>query len=130
MEYTVFINNRNYELPKKTLDVVSRLDEVLKIDSVNGLSVRQKYEKLYEFMIFLVGREKVMEMFGSEDLDEVDLSELTIAVQKVADTYDKYVMEYGLEKSMKTLDKIPFQKLTTLTNTVQSMGKVGMMSKV
>ena len=50
MEYTVIIDGHSYDLPKKTVAVMEKMDEVLKVDSVRGYSVRQKFEKLYSFV--------------------------------------------------------------------------------
>ena len=38
MDYTVIINNRSYDLPKKTVSVMNKLDDVLKVDNLNTVS--------------------------------------------------------------------------------------------
>lgn len=62
MEYTIIVNGQSYDLPPKKLSVVKELDEVLKVDSVKGISVEQKFEKLHRFMKHLVGDESAREM--------------------------------------------------------------------
>ena len=62
MEYTIIVDGRSYDLPKKTLAVVDKLDEALKVDASN-LNIRQKFEKLHHFIRDLVGDETVKEMF-------------------------------------------------------------------
>lgn len=129
MEYAVIINDRSYELAKKTLSVMSKLDEVLRVDSKKELSVRQKYEKLHEFMKCVAGKEECKEMFGSDKLEEIDLSELTIAVRKVVDAYDKPVMEYEMEKTVGKLEQMPMAQLNSIAKTMQSVANVEMLNK-
>lgn len=121
MVYTIIVNNKNYDLPKKTVTVMSRMDEVMKVDLTQGLSVRQKYEKLHGFMKELVGEGKCKEMFGSDNLDEIDLSELTLAVKMVIDAYEKPVTDYDREKNMNKFNDIPLDKILSLTKAANTM---------
>ena len=113
MEYTVIINDRSYDLPKKTLDVVDKLDSVMKVDGTN-LNVRQKFEKLHCFIKDIVGEDNAREIFGSDKLTEIDLSELTLSVRKVIDAYEKPISDYDAEKNMKSLDSLPIEKIISL----------------
>lgn len=118
MDYTVIINGRSYDLPKKNLKVMEKLDEVLKVDSVKG-SIRQKFEKLHRFVKGTVGEENAKEIFGSDDLDEIDTSELSLAVLKINDAYEQPVADYQMEKMRESMNAIPTEKLATLGKTVQ-----------
>lgn len=129
MEYTIIVNGRSYDLPKKTMAVVEKMDEVLRIDSVRGLSVKQKFEKLHGFVKNLVGEEQAAEMFGSSDLSEIDLSELTLAVKKVVDAYDKPVSDYDAEKSVQKLNKLPIEQIVSMTKAAQTMANAQMLQK-
>ena len=42
MDYTVIINNRSYDLPKKTVSVMNKLDDVLKVDKEFVWSIEEK----------------------------------------------------------------------------------------
>ena len=83
MEYTVIVNDRSYDLPKKTISVVEKIDNVLKVDSLKGCSIKQKFEKLHSFVKEVVGDDNAKDMFGSDDIAEIDLSEVTLAVKKI-----------------------------------------------
>ena len=72
MDYTVIINNRSYDLPKKTVSVMNKLDDVLKVDNLN-IKARQKFEKLHEFVKDILGEANAKEILGSDNLDEIDL---------------------------------------------------------
>lgn len=121
MEYTIIINERSYDLPKKTLTVMEKVDEVLKVDSLKGYTVKQKFEKLHSFMKNLVGEENAAEMFGSANLSEIDLSELTLAVRKVIDAYDKPIVDYQTEKSASKLDQLPIEKIVSISKAVDKI---------
>ena len=41
MTYTVIINDRSYDLPKKTLAITEALDQTAKVDELN-ISTREK----------------------------------------------------------------------------------------
>lgn len=121
MEYNVIVNGKSYDLPKKTLEVMEKLDDVLKVDTIKGLSVRQKFEKLHGFMKDVVGEEKCREMFGSDDLEEIDLSELTVTIKKMLDAYDQPVNEYDIEKSKNQLNRLPLEKIISMAAAAEKM---------
>ncbi len=124
MEYTVIINNRNYELPKKTLAVMEKLDDVLKVDSIKGLNVRQKYEKIHEFVKDIFGEEKAAEMLGSDNLSELDTSELALIVIKVNEAYEKPVTDYKQEMTMRRISGLPIEKMNALVAGAQTVSNM------
>ena len=101
MDYTVIINSRSYDLPKKTVSVMNKLDEVLKVDNLN-IKARQKFEKLHEFVKDILGEANAKEILESDNLDEIDLSDLSITVLKINDAYNKPLNDYKMEKMRAT----------------------------
>lgn len=124
MEYTVIINNRNYELPKKTLEVMEKLDDVLKVDSIKGLGVRQKYERIHKFVKDIFGEEKAVEMLGSDNLSELDTSELALIVIKVNEAYEKPVTDYKQEMTMRRFSGLPIEKMNALVAGAQTVSNM------
>lgn len=120
MEYTIIVNDRSYDLPKKTLAVAEKLDAVLKVDSLS-VPVRKKFERLHSFMKDMVGTEAAAEMFGSDNLAEIDLSEVTLAVRKVIDAYDKPVKDFESDKVSRSLSDLPLDKIISMTNAAEKM---------
>lgn len=120
MVHTVIVNGRSYDLPKKTIGIANKLDEVLKTDSIQGLSVRQKYEKLHEFTKGVLGEEKAKEVLGTDNLDEIDLSELTITVRKIVDAYEKPITDYQMEKNREKMAGLPIKQLESITKAVNA----------
>lgn len=115
MTYTVIIGGRSYDLPKKTVKVMEEMDRVASIDSVRGMSIRDKFQALYEFICSLVGEENAKEILGSSNLDEVDLSDVTLTFKKIVDAYDKPLVEYSNQKSRELIGGLPIDKLVELS---------------
>lgn len=120
MVYTIIFNGRSYDLPKKTVAVMEKVDDVLKVDALKG-TVRQKFEKLHRFVKDSVGEENAAEMFGSTDLSEIDLSEVTLAVRMIIDAYDKPINDYQMEKNRQKLADLPLDKITSITKAAQTV---------
>lgn len=121
MEYTIIVNGKSYDLPKKTISVMSALDEVSRVDENKNLDLSQKYDRCHRFMKDILGEESCKEIFGSENLDEIDLSEITLAVNKVIDAYEKPVNDYNQEKNMSKLNGVPFEKIIALSKAADKM---------
>ena len=114
MIYTIIVNDRSYDLPKKTIALTEQMDKISRIDSQKGQSLRGKYKTLFEFVEKLVGPDNAMEIFGSDDLSEVDLSDVTLTFRKIVDSYNKPVHDYEMEQSMEAINGLPIDRLLEL----------------
>ena len=124
MEYTIIVDGQSYDLPKKTLAVVSQMDEVLKVDANSKLNVRQKFQKCHDFIKGLVGEETAKEMFGSDNLEEIDLTEVTLAVKKVVEAYDKPINDYDNDKTRHAFDDLPIEKLNSIVKAADKVAAI------
>lgn len=122
MQYTVIINGRSYDLPKKTMNVVEEMDRCAKIDSVKNIGIREKFNQLYKFIKSLVGDDNAKEILGSENLDEVDLSDVTLTFRKIMDAYQKPVSDYNMENARQALANLPIDKITNFANAANTIG--------
>lgn len=120
MEYTVIVNGKSYDLPKKTIAVAESLDEVLKVDSTN-LKIRQKMEMLHRFSKNILGEENVKEILGTDELEKVDTSALAVLVLNINEAYEKPVTEYKTDRMREAFNGIPTEKLTSLTKSMQAV---------
>lgn len=128
MEYTVIVNGKSYDLPKKTIAVAESLEEVLKVDSTN-LKIRQKMEKLHRFSKDLLGEDNVKEILGTDDLEEADTSALAMLVLNINEAYEKPVTEYRTDKMREAFNGIPTEKLSSLTKSMQTVMNVQEVSR-
>ena len=58
------------------------------------------------------------EMFGSDNISEIDLSELTLAVKKIVAAYDKPITDYDAEMARQKFDNVPIEKIVSLTKAI------------
>ena len=56
-EYALKINNREYELPKKTISVQERIDKIDDDNEKKLLPKRKKYENMFAFVKDMVGED-------------------------------------------------------------------------
>lgn len=129
MEYTIIVDGRSYDLPKKAVAVMDKLDEALKVDSRPNLSARQKYEKLHSFVKEILGEENAKELFGSDNLAEIDLSELSLAVLRINDAYNQPLADYRADKMRESINSIPTEKIVSLTKSMQSVANAQSLTK-
>ena len=123
MIYTVIASNgQSYDLPPKTIDVMEKLDKILKVDSEKS-SIRQKYQKVLDFVKFILGDDNTAEILGGKAVDEIDVGELEVLVLKIQDAYNDAVNDYKSEKLRSTFDSIPADKLSALTEIGKAMKK-------
>jgi len=119
MIYTLIMNKKSYDLPKKTLAVVEAMDSVVQLDQDETLTTRQKYQHILDFERELLGDKNIIEIFGSDDLDQVDLSEILLAFRKIVDAYNKPVQDYERGASLDAINQLPLDKIAQLAELVK-----------
>ena len=121
MIYTIIASNgQSYDLPAKTIGVMDSLNNILKIDQTD-LSLKQKYQKILDFAVNLLGAENVKEILGSDKVSDIDVGELELLVLRIKAAYDKPLEEYKTEQLESSLESIPTEKLVAITKAVNSM---------
>ena len=120
---TGIINNQSYDLPKKTVKVMEDMEKVAKIDEAKGMSIRDKFRTMFEFISGLVGKENAKEILGSDNLEEVDLCDVTLTFKKIMDAYDKPLVEYQEQQMEERLRTIPMDKVAGITGALDSIAK-------
>ena len=122
MVYTVISDDaQSYDLPGKTLKVVEKIEDVLKNDARKDLTIREKYKRLHAFVVDILGKEAARDFLGTDKLDEMDLSVLTITVKKIMDAYDEPLDNYNRQKVQQTIDDIPLDKVADLIKATDSI---------
>lgn len=121
MIYTIIASNgQSYDLPAKTIAVMDSLNNILKIDQTD-LGLKQKYQKILEFAVNVLGDEAVKEILGSDKVNEIDVGELELIILKIKAAYDKPIEEYRTEQLENSLEGIPTEKLVALTKAVNTI---------
>lgn len=121
MIYTIIASNgQSYDLPTKTIAVMDSLNNILKIDQTD-LGLKQKYQKILEFAVNVLGDEAVKEILGSDKVNDIDVGELELIILKIKAAYDKPIEEYRTEQLENSLEGIPTEKLVALTKAVNTI---------
>lgn len=121
MIYTIIASNgQSYDLPTKTIGVMDSLNNILKIDQTD-LGLKQKYQKILEFAVNVLGDEAVKEILGSDKVNDIDVGELELIILKIKAAYDKPIEEYRAEQLENSLEGIPTEKLVALTKAVNTI---------
>ena len=121
MIYTIIASNgQSYDLPAKTIAVMDSLNNILKIDQTD-LGLKQKYQKILEFAVNVLGDEAVKEILGSDKVNDIDVGELELIILKIKAAYDKPIEEYRAEQLENSLEGIPTEKLAALTKAVNTI---------
>lgn len=122
MIYTIISDDmQSYDLPGKTLKVMEKIEALQRDDTRKDLSIREKYKKVHTFVVDILGKDVAKEFLGTDKLDEMDLSVLTITAKKIIDAYDKPLEDYNRSKVQQTIDEIPLDKVTELIKATDSI---------
>ena len=122
MIYTIISDDmQSYDLPGKTLKVMEKIEALQRDDVRKDLSIREKYKKVHTFVVDILGKDVAKEFLGTDKLDEMDLSVLTITAKKIIDAYDKPLEDYNRSKVQQTIDEIPLDKVTELIKATDSI---------
>jgi hypothetical protein len=121
MEYTAIVNGQSYDLPKKTMKVAEDIDKLLKADTDTRIALKDKYKKQFDFIRGLIGEDNAKEIFATDDINEIDLPEITLTVKKIMDAYDKPINDYEIEKSREKISDLPLDKVIELAKVAREM---------
>lgn len=113
--YSLNVDRKTYTLPPKNLRVVEEMDRVAQVDSIRGMSIREKFEVILRFIVDLVGEANATEILGSTLVEEVDLSSVTVVFRMIVDAYNKPIADYNARKSNEVFSSIPSDKIDKIT---------------
>ena len=125
MTYTLIVGTKSYDLPKKTLAIVEKLDGVVALDKNPRMNTRDKYQSILNLEEELLGKNNLEEILGATSLDDVDLSEVVITFRKIVDAYNKPVQEYDRAASTEAFNRIPVEKLNQMATLVKAIPNKG-----
>lgn len=122
MVYTIISDEmQSYDLPPKTIKTLEKIEELEKADVRRDLSIRDKYKKLYGFIIDLLGKPVAKEFLKSDKFEEIDMSLLTITYKKIINAYQKPIDDYAMGRVQQQLEDIPLEKVTELIKVTEDM---------
>ena len=118
--YLLIVDRKSYTLPPKNISLVEEMERVSRVDTIRGMSTRDKFEEILKFIIGVAGEDNAKEILGSTSVEEVDLSMVTVVFRMIVDAYNKPIADYNARKSNEILSGIPSDKIERLTKLMEA----------
>lgn len=93
MKYELVYNNQYYPLPKYTVAVSKEMASIDRQNESTSVDQERKYKTMYDFVRKMVGPEASMEIFETDNFNEVDLNAITISYLGIRVGYEKPVLQ-------------------------------------
>ena len=133
MKYELMYNNLGYPLPKYTAKMSKEMEEIDKQNASMSVSQDRKYKTMYDFVRKTVGSEAAMEIFETDNFEEVDLNVITISYLGIRTGYDRPLLQAKRaansiaidenDKTVQTIMKI-LEKPEELNKLIQTVDKM------
>ena len=127
MEYYAELNGREYPLPPYTNSVRSKIERIAADDNSDKLDTGKKFENKYRFIKELIGEEAAKEVFGTDNIDEIDLNVITISYVRILHSYDRSITELEQESKMSSIspeDRELVMELIKNAGNIQELDKM------
>lgn len=133
MQYELMYNNLGYPLPKYTAKMSKEMEEIDKQNASMSVSQDRKYKTMYDFVRKTVGSKAAMEIFETDNFEEVDLNVITISYLGIRTGYDRPLLQAKRaansiaidenDKTVQTIMKI-LEKPEELNKLIQTVDKM------
>lgn len=118
--YSLIVDRKSYTLPPKNIRLVEEMERVSRVDSIRGMSTRDKFEEILRFIVGTLGEHNAKEILGSVSIDEVDLSTVTITFRMIVDAYNKPISDYNTKKNNEVFASIPSDKIEKMSKLMEA----------
>lgn len=99
MIYTLEYAGSSYELPKFTKSVSDKIGKINAQNENTRIPDMDKYKSMYEFICEMIGNENAAEIFETDQLDEIDLNDITVCYLGICAGYEKPVNDFKKKSS-------------------------------
>lgn len=122
MVYTIISDDmQSYDLPARTIKLVEKFEALEKFDAMPDVSIREKFKRLHNFIVEMLGKDVAREFLKSDKLEEIDTNLLTLTYKKIVDAYDKPISDYNTEKVQHSFDEMPLDRMTELIKATEEI---------
>lgn len=111
-------NGETIELKTKTLNIAKKQDLMM-----NAITLEEEYRRQYEFALEVLGYDTFKSIFGTDNINDIDLSELTFVCNEIDDAYMEKIYEQQRNKSERIASNKAVEKLIQAGNSVKSLEK-------
>ncbi len=94
-------NGKEYELAEFKMNIARLVEAAEQSESMYGA-----YKAELELVTAAVGQESVVEIFGTSDLEEIDLAALVVVYNLIVEGYEKRISDLEQKKTDKAMGDI------------------------
>ncbi len=105
MEYCVELNGGMYALPPYTNNVRSKINRISADDLNEKVDDFNKFISKHGLIKELIGKDAALEIFGTDEVGEIDLNLITICYVRILRAYEKDVAELEREDKLASLSQ-------------------------
>lgn len=118
MEYTIIWNGQSYDIPKYTMKISEKLEEIELLNRGNQ-KFRDKCKKMYDFIVEILGKETTSEILGK--FEESDPNNLNILYLEIVKSYNKPLLDYNKQGVDEQLDSEQVTKMLELVKALPNI---------
>ena len=127
MQYTLIFNDVAYDLPKFTKSIRKEIEK-LNINNANtSIDLDKRVKDMYLFIKDKIGEENALEIFGTDDLEEMDINEITLCYIGICDGYDRPMKEH--EKNKSAFDNVSEDDRKLILEVLKNSGNIQNIAK-
>ena len=121
MNYTIEVNNNVLELPKYTISVMEKIEQVEK-NTNSSVSTKSKLQGLYNFLCDLIGKDDVENAIGK--FEESDPNDINIAYLSVVREYNKPLNDFEMKQGLEQINEFNNSDITKLGDTISKFENI------
>lgn len=114
----VILNGKSYDLPKKTLAVVEKIEEIKEAEKSylkGNYKIRDLIMLQYNFLVNMIGVENVEILLDGNVIDDMNVNDIIVAILNISHTYNKPIEDAKYKNISEQLNRAEFRKVETLT---------------
>lgn len=123
MDYSIEINGNVIELPKYTISVMEKIEQLEK-SSNSSASAKSKLQTMYNFLCDLVGKDKIEEVIGK--FNDADPNNINITYLSIVREYNKPLNDYEMSEGLEQIKELNNSDIAKLGETISKLEGVAL----
>lgn len=123
MNYSIEMNGTLIELPKYTISVMEKIEQLEK-NSNSSASAKSKLQTMYNFLCDLVGKDKIEEVIGK--FNDADPNNINITYLSIVREYNKPLNDYEMSEGLEQIKELNNSDIAKLGETISKLEGVAL----
>jgi hypothetical protein len=123
MNYSIEMNGTLIELPKYTISVMEKIEQLEK-SSNSSASAKSKLQTMYNFLCDLVGKDKIEEVIGK--FNDADPNNINITYLSIVREYNKPLNDYEMSEGLEQIKELNNSDIAKLGETISKLEGVAL----